>query len=223
MSLIAFFCVLFACLTLSCLTIWGNKNNSWIFSCSSIGISHICIIFLAVLGASFNANVSGFSAFIVMALTILLFSNILKSIPVRETPFKNLTLLLDLSSSICFAFSIFLLIPLNFISMPSGLLVGIGLCLIYSLIKKKLSYKEYLPRFSAVIFSFGALSQGAYLVITTFSIGALILAIASLAFTVFGIIDNLINTKESKINVVKKILYYLSIMLFASSIFMFIF
>ena len=223
MSLIAFFCILFACLVLSCLTIWGNKNNSWIFSCSSTGISHICIIFLAVLGASFNTNVSGFSAFIVMALTILLFSNILKSIPVRETPFKNLTLLLDLSSSICFAFSIFLLIPLNFISMPSGLLVGIVLCLIYSLIKKKLSYKEYLPRFSAVIFSFGALSQGAYLVITTFSIGALILAIASLAFTVFGIIDNLINTKDSKINVVKKILYYLSIMLFASSIFMLIF
>lgn len=223
MNLIAFFCVLIACLALSCLTIWGNKNNSWIFSCSSNGLTHICILFLAVLNTCFLENILGFSGFIVTAIAILLFSSILKSIPAREDPFKKLTLLLDLGASICLAFSIFLLIPLNFISMPSGLLVGAVLCLIYSLIKKKFNYKEDIVRFGALAFSFGALSQGLYLVVTSFSIGALIFSFGALIFSSFLTITNIISAGNKKLEMVKKILYYLSLILFASSIFGFIF
>ena len=224
LSLIAFFSVLVAVLAIcgvSSFKLERTKLSSFVFL---KGIAILSILCLALTASNLASNMKGTTLFILLAIGVQVFSAILASIPTKDDIFKILKLGLDMTTSLFLALAGLLLAPLSSFGLPIGIGVGLIAMLVLTLINKQsFNYKTDLFKYFKFAFACGLLAQVVVILISTISVQTIIFAIGAIIYYSYLIMQMFIGNDKKELVITKNIIYYLSLIILASSIFMGVF
>jgi len=222
MNLIAFFCVLGACLALSCISIFGKGKNNLVFSTTSKGITGVAILGLAILTSNLTSNTSGTISFIMLGLALQLIANIFRTIPTRKKLFEVSYWLIDLLSTICFAASALLLIDITPIALAIGFGSGVLISFIYALASKKFNPKVDFIKYATLSFSFATLAQTIYMLINELSYIKIAFVAGTALFAIYTIFTAYVTSEKRSVEIFRNIFYYLSLIVLAGMSFLYI-
>jgi len=222
MNLIAFFCVLGACLVLSCISIFGKGKNNLVFSTTSKGITGVAILGLAILTSNITGLTSGTVSFIMIGLALQLISNIFRTIPTRKNLFALSYWSMDLLSGVCFTAAALLFIELTPIAIAIGFGVGVLTSFIYALASKKLDPKIDFIKYAALAFSFSALAQTIYMLINELSYIKIAFVVGTAFFAIYSIFTAFVTSEKRSVEITRNIFYYLSLVVLAGMSFLYI-
>lgn len=223
MSLIAFFCVLGACLTLCGVSAFKVQRDKLLIYVTLKGLAILSILTFAVTCANLASNMQGTTLFILLGISFQIFSAIVSILPTKNDLFAPLYQMLDLGTALCLAFAGLLLTSLSPFGLPIGLGVGIIASLIIILAKKSFNWKVDISKYGCFSFAVALLGQVIVILINSQSIQSIIFGIGSVLFFAYIILKIFFLEENKKVLISKNLLYYLSLLTIVSSIFLYIY
>ena len=186
-------------------------------------ITMITVLALAIQNLVGINAISGTTTFIIIALAIQIFSEILSALPTKNNMFEAVYSGLDMASAIMIALASLLIVPVSAYGLPIGFGAGLIISIIVALAIRKFDWRVDLFKYASLSITAAILAQIVIIFMNTISIQTILFAIGCIVYVVSVVLKLFFKDKSNALSISRDILYYLSMLLITSSIFMLIF
>lgn len=223
LRLIVFLCVLTVALIMCGISSFKNEKTKLLSFMCVKGFAILSVFILSITASNLASNMEGTTLFILLALGLQVFSAIVKVLPTKNDMFEPLYKGLDMGSALCLAAAGLLIVPLSPIALPAGFFLGAVACAMYALFNRKFSWKVDLFKYLQTSFAAALLGQIIIILLASITIQTIVFSAGALIHFTYCLFDTFIKKDNISILITKNILFYISLLTFATSIFLIVY
>lgn len=208
------------CLALCLVSALKIQKTKLLSFLSVKGLAILSILVFAIVCSNLASNMDGATLFVIIAIALQVFSAVVSCLPAKDNLFEPLYKALDMATSLCLALAGLLIVPLSPFGLPAGFVVGAIASAMFALFKREFKWNVDLFAYFGFAFATALLGQIVVILISSITLQTILFSAGALVFFVSTLFKTFISSDRKSILITKNILYYISLIAIASSIFL---